>query len=99
MQNQHLPPFLLQASESLSMESNFYVITSATITIQEVNEHRPVFTQDIYQGFVYENAQIGTQVSMNEFTTEPLKLHALDLDVEQVRSTYSHHFSFFRCKV
>ncbi|XP_033643933.1 protocadherin-15-like isoform X5 [Asterias rubens] len=82
----------VMASESLSMESNFYVITSATITIQEVNEHRPVFTQDIYQGFVYENAQIGTQVSMNEFTTEPLKLHALDLDVEQGRPLMLSYF-------
>ncbi|XP_022101280.1 protocadherin-15-like isoform X4 [Acanthaster planci] len=78
--------FTLQVTASESpAEGGLYAITSATVTVQEVNEHRPVFAQDYYQGYVYENSRIGTQVSMSNRSTVPLKLHASDMDIAQGR--------------
>ncbi|XP_038060155.1 protocadherin-15-like isoform X3 [Patiria miniata] len=81
----------VMATESAS-EGGLHAITSAKVTVQEVNEHRPVFTQDSYQGYVYENSRVGTQVSMSKDSMVPLKLHATDMDVEPGRPLMLSYF-------
>lgn len=48
------------------------------------NNQAPYFTLATYQGYILESSPVGTTISENSNLTAPLKLIALDNDIEEV---------------
>ncbi|XP_069097078.1 protocadherin-15 [Pleurodeles waltl] len=60
------------------------------IDILDENNQAPFFTVDGYQGFILESSPVGTTISANLNLTAPLKIIALDNDVEETKDPKLH---------
>ncbi|XP_040218004.1 protocadherin-15 isoform X2 [Rana temporaria] len=54
------------------------------IEIMDENNQAPYFTLATYQGYILESSSVGTTISENSNLTAPLKLIALDNDIEEL---------------
>ncbi len=74
----------MQASEGpLPTEHNSTAFLA--IGVMEKNEHTPEFNETEYIGYVYENSPKGTQIKASPNLLEPLRIAAVDEDVDVVR--------------
>ncbi|XP_040218005.1 protocadherin-15 isoform X3 [Rana temporaria] len=55
------------------------------IEIMDENNQAPYFTLATYQGYILESSSVGTTISENSNLTAPLKLIALDNDIEETK--------------
>ncbi|KAJ8388237.1 hypothetical protein AAFF_G00136080 [Aldrovandia affinis] len=58
---------------------------SLHIEVLDENNHAPFFQLSSYQGFVIESAPVGTTISNNASLTTPLRIIALDKDIEETK--------------
>ncbi|XP_075469049.1 protocadherin-15 isoform X1 [Ascaphus truei] len=58
---------------------------SLHIDIMDENNQAPFFTVSTYKGFILESSPVGTTISTNQNLTAPLKIVALDKDVEEIK--------------
>ncbi|XP_038629350.1 protocadherin-15b isoform X4 [Scyliorhinus canicula] len=62
------------------------VFANLHIEVLDENNQAPYFEQTIYQGFIVESAPVGTTLSDSRNLMTPLRIVALDNDVEEVLS-------------
>ncbi|XP_062959083.1 protocadherin-15 isoform X2 [Cynocephalus volans] len=65
---------------------------SLHIEILDENNQSPYFTKPSYQGYILESAPVGATISDSQNLTTPLKIVALDKDIEDTKDPELHLF-------